>query len=98
MKNERKNQKNLQKVPDPLLKNEVCSELFLHSKFLGSSKRLHSSPFSKMESSGFDDKSIYKMDILSQLDIHLTSSLSLSALLLHIFLQDEVVRVFYGED
>ena len=26
------NQKNLQKVPDPLLKNEVCSELFLHRK------------------------------------------------------------------
>jgi hypothetical protein len=45
----------LQKVPDPILKNEVCSELFFNSKFLGSSKRLHSSPFLKMESSGFDD-------------------------------------------
>jgi hypothetical protein len=28
---------------------------FFNSKFLGSSKRLHSSPFLKMESSGFDD-------------------------------------------
>jgi hypothetical protein len=28
---------------------------FFYSKFLGSSKRLHSSPFLKIESSGFDD-------------------------------------------
>jgi hypothetical protein len=49
------NQKNLLKVPYPSLKNEVCSELFSNGKFLGSSKRLHSSPFLKMESSGFDD-------------------------------------------
>ncbi len=49
------NQKNLQKVPDSTLKSEVCSELFFHSRFLCTTKRLHSSPFSKMESSGFDD-------------------------------------------
>jgi hypothetical protein len=52
----KENQKNLQKVQDPILKNEVCSKLFSNSKFLGSSKRLHSSPFLKMESSSFDDK------------------------------------------
>jgi hypothetical protein len=52
------NQKNLQKVLDSTLKSEVCSELFLQNRFLGSSKRLHSFPFSKMESSGFDDNII----------------------------------------
>jgi large conductance mechanosensitive channel len=36
---------------------------FFHSRFLGSSKRLHSSPFLKMESSDFDDKKVFKLDL-----------------------------------
>jgi hypothetical protein len=51
----KENQKNLQKVPNSPLKSEVYSELLLQNRFLDSSKRLHSSLFSKMESSGFDD-------------------------------------------
>jgi uncharacterized protein (TIGR00375 family) len=64
------NQKNLQKFPDPIFKNEVCSELFSNSKFLGSSKRLHSSPFLKMESSGFDDNGITKDLLIADLHVH----------------------------
>jgi hypothetical protein len=64
-----KNQKNLQKVPDPILKNGVCSELFSNSKFLGSSKRLHSSPFLKMESSGFDDNLFKRKAQISYFEI-----------------------------